>query len=126
MITGGNSYFVMVPVIGVICLIIQFLIKKYKIKPNKASKIFYEDDKSFIKSWKKISKKGMLRYTIKSTTIITAILTILFTFIILNKFSMDEYKQQLFAILRICVMLGFFTSLLRWCVNSFRYSELED
>jgi len=116
-------------IILISCLIgptLKFLIKKSKIKPNKVSKIFYEDDKSFIKSWKKISEKGMLRYTIKSTTITTAILTILFTFLILNKFSMHEYEQQLFVILRMCVLLGLFSSLLRWCVNSFRYSELKD
>jgi hypothetical protein len=127
MASWENLGFVLIVVISsLIHPTLQFLIKRNKIKPNKVSKIFYEADESFIKSWKKIREKGMLRYIVKSTTIITAILTILFTFLILNKFGMHEYEQQLFAILGMCVMLGLFTSLLRWCVNSFRYIELKD
>ncbi|MFT5875257.1 MAG: hypothetical protein ACI8WT_004239 [Clostridium sp.] len=127
MVTWGNSYFVIGPVIGLIYLILQFLIKKYNIKPNKVSRIFYEDDESFIKSWEKIREKGMLRYTIKTTTIIMVTLAILVVFPILVKFGMYEFNQQmLFDFLRMGGIFGLLISLFLWCVKSFRYSELED
>lgn len=123
---------VLIPVIiSLISPTLQFLIKRNKIKPNKVSRIFYEDDESFIKSWKKIREKGMLRYTIKTTNIITsiilmAIMTIMGIFLLLNKFSMYEYEQQmLFVVLR-CVIYGLLISLLLWCINSFRYSKLKE
>ena len=127
MLTWETLGFVLIPVIS--CLIrptLEFLIKRNKIKPNKVSKIFYEDDESFIKSWKKIREKGMLRYTIKTTTIITAIMSILVTFLILNKFSMYEYEQEMLFIVLIMGIFGLLISLLRWCINSYRYSELKD
>ncbi|WP_291635317.1 hypothetical protein [Clostridium sp.] len=126
MVTWGNSYFVIGPVIGLIYLILQFLIKKHNIKPNKVSRIFYEDDESFIKSWKKIREKGMLRYTIKTTIIVTAILVIIATFLLLNEFSLYDYEQQMLFIVSKMGMLGLLISLFLWCVKSFRYSELED
>lgn len=51
--------FVLIPVISsLISPVFEFLIKRNKIKPNKVSRIFYEDDESFIKSWKKIKEIG--------------------------------------------------------------------
>jgi hypothetical protein len=105
---------------------VEFLIKRNKIKPNKVSRIFYENDESFIKSWEKIREKGMLRYTIKTTIIVTAILVIIATFLLLKEFSLYDYKQQLLFIVSRMGILGLFLSLIIWCANSFRYRELKD
>lgn len=133
MVTWEKLGFVLIAVISsLIRPTIQFLIKRNKIKPNKVSRIFYEDDGSFIKSWGKIREKGMLRYTIKTTTIITstavmANMAILVIFLLLNKFIMYDFDQQmLFVVLRTCVIYGLLISLLLWCINSYRYSELKD
>ena len=127
MLTWGNPYFFTVAVIYLIYFIFQFLIKKYNIKPNKVSMIFYEDDESFIKYWKKIKEKGMLIYTIKTTTIIMVTVVILVVFPYLVKFGMSEFDQQmLFYVLRWGILFGLLISLLLWCGKSFRYKELED
>lgn len=130
MVTWEKLGFVLIVVISsLIRPTLQFLIKKNKIKPNKVSRIFYEDDESFIKSWEKIREKGMLRYTIKTTTIISstaimAIMAIMGIFLLLNKFSM--YADELLFVVLSCVIGGLVISLLVWCTNSYRYSELKD
>lgn len=59
----GVSVFV---AIAVTSLTFQYLVTTKKIKISKISKIFYDDDESFIKSWKKTQEKGMLKYIIKT------------------------------------------------------------
>jgi hypothetical protein len=130
MVSWGNSgYLLIVVIISLISTIFKFLIKRNKIKPNKVSRIFYEDedDESFIKYWKKTKEKGMLRYTIKTTTIIMGIIAILVIFPILVKFGMNEFNQQmLFEFFIKGGIFGLLISLVLWSANSFRYRELED
>jgi hypothetical protein len=130
MLLWTNEDFVLIVltvVISFIFPIFKFLIKKYNIKPNIVSRIFYEDDKSFIKYWKKIKEKGMLRYTIKTTTIIMVTIAILVVFPYLVKFGVSEFNQiMLFYFLRAGGIFGLLISLVLWSANSFKYSELED
>ena len=115
-------------VILVIGLIFQYLIKTNKIKPSKVSRLFHNDDESFIKSWKKINEKGMLRYTIKNIISYTIMMGIIGIAFILNKLSMYGYEQSQigFVTLIIGVILGLINSLVAWGINSDRYSKLKE
>ena len=115
-------------VMPVISLILQYLIKTNKIKPSKVSRLFHNDDESFIKSWKKINEKGMLRYTIKNIISYTIMMGIIGIAFILNKLSMYGYEQSQigFVTLIIGVILGLINSLVAWGINSDRYSKLKE
>jgi hypothetical protein len=118
-------FLVAVPVLS---LILQYLIKTNRIKPSRVSRLFHGDDESFIKSWKKIKEKGMLRFTIKniiSYTILVGIIGIVF---ILNKLSMYGYEQSqtMFVALIFGAITGLLSSLIGWGINSDRYSKLTE
>ncbi|MBZ9637792.1 hypothetical protein [Clostridium sp. FP1] len=81
--------------IPVLSLIIQYLIKTNRIKPSKVSRLFHDDDETFIKSWKKVKEKGILRYTIKIIICYTIMMGIIGIVFILNKLSMYGYEQNL-------------------------------
>ena len=114
--------------IPVLSLILQYLIKTNRIKPSRVSRLFHDDDESFIKSWKKIKEKGMLRFTIKiviSYTIAVSIIGIIF---ILNNLSMFGYEQSqtMFVALIFGAITGLLSSLIGWGINSDRYSKLTE
>ena len=115
-------------VILVIGLILQYLIKTNKIKPSKVSRIFYNDDESFIKSWEKIKEKGMLRYILKSIISYTIMMGIMGIVFILNKLSMYGYEQSqtVYVALIMGAILGLMNSLIGWGINSDRYSRLKE
>lgn len=55
-----RSTIILVIVILVINAILKYLITKNKIKANKVSKIFYKDDKTFIKSFEIAKERGKI------------------------------------------------------------------
>jgi len=124
----GNIMISVVVAIIVTSLTFRYLVTTKKIKISKISKIFYEDDKSFIGSWKKIQEKGKLKFIIKIiifTTVGSGIVGIIF---ILNKRRMYGYvqSQTLFSPLIMGAIIGLINSLLRWGKNQDRYSRLTE
>jgi len=114
--------------IPVLSLVLQYLIKTNRIKPNRVSRLFHDDDESFIKSWKKIKEKGMSTYIIKniiSYAIMMGIISIIF---ILNKLSMFGYEQSqtMFVALIFGAIMGLLSSLIGWGINSDRYNKLTE
>ncbi len=111
----------------VIALIFQYLIIIKKLKPNKLSKLFYEDNESFIISWEKTREKGMLKHTLKNTIIAIVLMGIIGMFLILNNRSMYGYDQSqtLFVSLSVGVILGLINSLTGWVIRQNRYRELK-
>lgn len=68
--------------LAVICvsLVLRYLIRRNLIKPSIISRLFYQDDESFINSWRKAREKGLLKYIIKNiifATIMTGIVGII-------------------------------------------------
>ncbi|MBU3129931.1 hypothetical protein LGL55_19535 [Clostridium tagluense] len=114
--------------IFVLSLIIQYLIKTNRIKPSKVSRLFHDNDESFIKSWKKVKEKGILRYTIKIVIRYTIMMGIMGIVFILNKLSVYGYEQSqtVFVALIIGAIFGLINSLIGWVINSYRYSILKN
>ncbi|MBZ9626110.1 hypothetical protein G9F71_025220 [Clostridium sp. FP2] len=114
--------------IPVLSLIIQYLIKTNRIKPSKVSRLFHDDDETFIKSWKKVKEKGILRYTIKIIICYTIMMGIIGIVFILNKLSMYGYEQSqtVFVALIMGAIFGLINSLIGWVINSDRYSKLKN
>ena len=119
---------IFIVVISGLSLILQYLIKTNKIKPSKVSRIFHNDDESFIRSWKKVKEKGMLRYIIKNIITYIIMMGIMGIFFTLNKLSMYGYEQvqTVFVALIMGGMFGLMNSLIGWGLNSDRYSELKE
>lgn len=66
--TWNTTYIIIWGCFGVYLIlhsIFQSQITKNKMKPNTVSRLFYKDDVSFIKSWKKTKERGILRWSIK-------------------------------------------------------------
>ncbi|MCT8975075.1 hypothetical protein N4T77_00530 [Clostridium sp. CX1] len=109
--------------VGLITLTFRGLIKKNLIKPSKISRIFYQDDESFINYWEKAQEKGILNYIIKKIIYMTI------TFGIMNGISVLYKKQAqtvtLFGYLLICVIAGglYYIS---WGDNQNKYNELKE
>ncbi|MCJ7688557.1 MAG: hypothetical protein MUO60_04465 [Clostridiaceae bacterium] len=110
----------------VISLTFGFLIKANKIKPSKVSRIFYYDDESFIKSWKKTKEKGALMYNIKNVIMFTAFYGII-GFI---NFSKDDnsimyWREHILLLVVTVVIFSFLTSLIKGGIDHDRYSKLK-
>jgi len=114
--------------IPVLSLILQYLIKTNRIKPSRFSRLFHDDDESFIKSWKKIKEKGMLRFTIKIIISYTSAVGIIGIIFILNNLSMFGYEQSqtMFVALIFGAITGLLNSLIGWGINSDRYCKLTE
>ena len=114
--------------IPVLSLILQYLIKTNRIKPSRFSRLFHDDDESFIKSWKKIKEKGMLRFTIKIIISYTSAVGIIGIIFILNNLSMFGYEQSqtIFVALIFGAIAGLLSSLIGWGINSDRYCKLTE
>ena len=110
-----------------VCLIFQYLVTSNTIKVGKISRIFYEDDEMFIKSWGKVQEKGLLRYIIKSIISMTAIMGIGGFLIILYKRSVGGYDQSqtLLDYLSTGVVFGIIESFF-WERNQNRYIRLKE
>jgi len=114
--------------IPVLSLILQYLIKTNRIKPSRLSRLFHDDDESFIKSWKKIKEKGMLRFTIKIIISYTSAVGIIGIIFILNNLSMFGYEQNqtMFVALIFGAIAGLLSALIGWGINSDRYCKLTE
>lgn len=112
----------------VLSLILQYLIKTNRLKPSRVSRLFCNDDVSFIKSWKKTKEKGMLRFTIKIIISYTIAWGIIGMFFILNKLSMFGYEQNqtIFVALIFGAITGLLISLMEWGIKSSRYRGLTE
>lgn len=102
----------------VLYFIFRFLIKSNKIKPNKLTRLFYEDDEQFIKKWEKDREKG------KFINIITAISKIflfyILTFSLLVGGDVSAIKDTWSGLLG--TLLGFIIGApFGWCIKEDKY-----
>ena len=115
-------------VISLICqYLCQYLVTTNKIKVSKISKIFYSDDESFIKSWRKTQERGLIKYIIINIISYTVITGILGTVIILcqrNGYGYELRQLQLFDYLLMGVVLGAYNSF-GWIISKNRYNRLK-
>ena len=104
-----------------------FIIIK-KLEPNKLSRKFYDDDEIFIKSWKKIKAKGLLKHALENTIIMTVLMGILSIFFLLNERSIfgEVQIQPLYTALLMGAILGALTSLMQWFFGKYRYNNLKE
>ncbi|MFT5874038.1 MAG: hypothetical protein ACI8WT_002998 [Clostridium sp.] len=115
----------------VISLTFMSLVEANKIKPSKVSRIFYSDDESFIKSWKKTKEKGILIYTIKNGAMYTAVYGII-EFIITPKddnsimYWREHWREDILLLVVTVVFCSLIISLVRWGVEQHRYSKLKE
>lgn len=109
--------------VGLITLTFRGLIKKNLIKPSKISRIFYQDDESFINYWEKAQEKGILNYIIKKIIYMTITLGIM------NGISVLYKKQRqtvtLFEYLSFCVIVGLL-SYVSWNEDQNKYNQLKE
>lgn len=115
----------------VISLTFKSLIEANKINPSKVSRIFYSDDESFIKSWKKTKEKGILMYTIKNGAMFTAVYGIIgFIFTQKNYISImywrEHWREDILLLVVLVVFYSLTTSLVRWGVEKHRYNKLKE
>jgi uncharacterized membrane protein len=99
----------------VISLTFWFLVKANKIKLSKVSRLFYYDDESFIKSWKKTKEKGILMNNIKNVILFTASYGII-EFINFSKDnnSIMYWREHILLLVVTVVIFGLLSSLIRW------------
>lgn len=121
-------FIIFVIIYVVLSAVFQYLIKRNKIKPSKISRIFYYDNKGFIKFWEKYKEKGMFKYIIKNTIQITIIMGIWGILFKLNKQGMFGYEQSktVFIALIMGVILGLILSLMGWVTYNNRYKKLKE
>lgn len=94
---------------------------------RKIISIFYENDDDFIRNWKVIKKKGIVKYIIKFTSI-SIIIILLFSLIDIIKnirFLGFEKSETLIVALIFGLILGILLSLLSWKFENDRYIELK-
>jgi len=108
----------------------KYLITKKKIKPNIVSKIFYYDDETFVKSWKKTKEKGLLIFVIRNAIYYTFYLVILFgiTFLNVNGGKSYLYENRLLLIIVFAIFVGFGCLLtpIKWNMQQDKYSKLTE
>lgn len=115
--------FIVLLTFGVISLILRCLIRENVIKPSKISRMFYQDDESFINYWRKTQEKGKLKYIIKNIIYMTI------TFGIVDSISIF-YKRQgqilpLFEYLLVCAISGLIWNI-SWGDNQNKYNQLKE
>lgn len=102
-------------------LTLRCLIKKNIIKPSKISRIFYQDDESFINSWEKTQEKGLLKYIIKNIIFATVMTGIMGIVSILYK----PQGMTMFFYLSMGVIGGLVFSI-SWDDNKNKYNRLKE
>ncbi|MBZ9637487.1 hypothetical protein [Clostridium sp. FP1] len=112
----------------VIALILRYFITIKKLKISKLSRLFYDDDEKFIKSWEKMKDKGVLKYILKNIVIGIVTMGIIGIFFLLNKFTMYGYEQRqtLFVALFMGIIFGLINSLTQYIVGQDRYRQLKE
>ena len=114
--------FVIIGVVVAANMIFRFLISANIIKPNKISKIFYEDDESFIKSWGKTQEKGILRFIIKNVIYWTAVVCVIILISKLIRHGWGQYQTWL-ETFGTGIMFGLINSLV-WMNCEDRYNKI--
>jgi NADH:ubiquinone oxidoreductase subunit 3 (subunit A) len=102
-----------------VSLVLRYLIRRNIIKPSVISRIFYQDDESFINSWKKTRKKGLLKYIIKNiifAVIMTGVVGMINSLYNPNRLSIISY-------LSMGVIVGLIFSI-SWSENKNKYNLL--
>ena len=115
--------FIIIGVVVAANLIFRFLISANIIKPSKISKIFYEDDESFIKYWGKTQEKGLLRFIIKNVIFWTIVVCVIILISKLIRHGLWQYQTWL-ETFGSGIMFGLIDSLV-WMKNEDRYNKLE-
>ena len=113
--------FIVLLTFGVISLIFRCIIRKNVIKPSKISRIFYQDDESFINFWRKTQEKGILKYIIKNIIFKTVMTSILGIVSILYK----PQGMTMFFYLSMGIVLGLL-SFISWSDNQNKYNQLKE
>ncbi len=94
----------------------MYLIKRNKMKPNKVSRLFYEDDEDFINSYKKMVEKGMLKYMIENIIFLSIVVGILGVFYYYKNISFLglEQNKTIVAALAFGAAYGVINTLIDW------------
>ncbi len=101
----------------------QHLIIKNKMKPSKISRIFYKDDDSFIKSWKKTKERGKLLWLIKDTILYSLFLAGYFWILTSPSF---EYVLTWVTLIVIFVIFRCATAEFRWNKCEDKYNKIKE
>jgi hypothetical protein len=119
--------FLMILVIySVFNLIFKDLITKNKIKVSKISRLFYTDDKTFIKTWEKRKERGKIGVLIYNYSDIIVLIFPVFLF--WTNYS-KEYRLTWFVLLFIYVMFiifCMFSGPSRWSIAQDKYIQLKE
>ena len=111
-----------------ISLIFQYLIKRNKMKPNKLSRFFYEDEEKFISTWEKTFKKGLLKYMLENIifdSVLMVIVGVIFSIKNIRMFGFEQNKTIVVA-LAFGAVLGLIQTLIDWNTNKERYLKIEE
>lgn len=120
-----DMLFIVLLTFGVISLIFRCLIRKNVIKPSKISRIFYQDDESFINYWRETQEKGILKYTIKNIIYMTITFGMVVSISIFYKRERQTLTPILFEYLSICVISGLIGRV-SWGDNQNKYNQLKE
>lgn len=108
--------------------IFQSQITKNKIKPNIVSRLFYKDDTSFVKSWKRTKERGIFRWGIKGAICSLLCWGTYFwllttsSFNIINDFKENKPTWLVFSV--IFIVLAVVTTEMRWNKWEDKYNTL--
>lgn len=95
---------------------------------KKLSRLVYTSDKDFIVEWSNTRSRGMLRFIIKNTIIMTVLMGIIGIFFRLNNHSMYGFKQSqtIFVALSMGFIMGIILSCMHWIFGNDRFNNLRD
>lgn len=123
----GYSIVIIVVYLGM-SLTFQYLITTKRIKGSKVSKIFYDDNESFLKSWEKIQAKGIFIHIIKTVIFTTVGMGIIRMIFLSTNHSSYGYEEglTLWDNLLFGFNFGLLFSVFNWFVSKDRYRKLKE
>lgn len=130
MTSSNMFYYVIILLLFIyICMvfIFQYLIKRNKIKPNRVSKQFYQDDEDFLNSYEKIKEKGMVKYMVENIIYISVMVGIIGVFVYIKniKFLGVERKETIVVALIFGAVWGLIQTLADWSIKKKRYLKIK-
>ena len=110
---------------------IRHLVATNKIKSSKVSKLFYQDDESFINSWEKTKEKGKFIYIIKELIIYICLMSIAFIPFLLDDYNALFYEFEQNTLTWVIVFIVFIITFIlsspaKWIFNQDRYNVLKE